>query len=61
MVKITVHLDVTCDIYDGVFLCCPFLSRDVLDEILNVIESVSESFPTYSSNICLLVYFQVVG
>ena len=25
-----------------------FFSRDVLDEILNLIESVSEGFPTYS-------------
>ena len=25
-----------------------FLPRDVLDEILNLIESVSEGFPTYS-------------
>ena len=26
-----------------------FFQRDVLDEILNLIESVSEGFPTYSS------------
>ena len=26
-----------------------FFPRDVLDEILNLIESVSEGFPTYSS------------
>ena len=45
---ISVHLAVACDIYDGVFLCCPF-SRDVLDEILNLIESVPEGFSTYSS------------
>ena len=35
-------------VYDGVFLCCPFSPRDVLDEILNFIESVSGGFPTYS-------------
>ena len=29
-------------------LCCPFFSRDVLDEILDLVESVSEGFPTYS-------------
>ena len=29
-------------VYDGVFLCCPFFPRDVLDEILDLIESVSE-------------------
>ena len=26
----------------------PFFPRDVLDEILNLIESVSEDFPSYS-------------
>ena len=26
------------------FLCCPFCPRGVLDEILNLIESVSEVF-----------------
>ena len=31
----------------GVFLCCPFSPRDVLDEILNLIESVSEGLPAY--------------
>ena len=36
------------DVYDGVFLCCFFFPRDVLGEILNLIESVSEGFPTYS-------------
>ena len=30
-----------------------FFPRDVLDEILNLIESVSEGFPTYSCNIPL--------
>ena len=30
------------------FLCCPFLPRDVLNEILNLIESDSEGVPTYS-------------
>ena len=45
---IAVHLAVACDVYDCVFLCCPFFPRDVLDEILNLIESVSEGFATYS-------------
>ena len=36
------------DVFDGVFLCCPFSPRDVLDEVRNLIESVSEGFPTYS-------------
>ena len=35
-------------VYDGVFLCCPFFLRDVLDEILDLIESVSVGFPIYS-------------
>ena len=37
-----------CDVYDGVFKCSPVFPRDVLDEILNVIKSVAEGFPTYS-------------
>ena len=28
-----------------------FFPRDVLDEILDLIESISEGFPTYSSNL----------
>ena len=39
---IAVHLAVACDVYDCVF------PRVVLDEILDLIESVSEGFPTYS-------------
>ena len=31
-----------------VFLCCPFSPQDVLGEIWDLIESVSEGFPTYS-------------
>ena len=43
-----VHLAVAGDVFDGVFLCCPFSPRDVLDEIWDLNESVSEGFPTYS-------------
>ena len=46
--EIAVHLAVACGVYDDVFF-----PRDVLDEILNLIESVSEGFegfPTYSNN-----------
>ena len=46
--EIAVHLAVACDVYDGVF-CAVLFPRDVLDEILNLIESVSEDFPSYSS------------
>ena len=46
--KIAVHLAVACDVYDGVFLCCLFFPLGVLDEILNLIESVSEGFSSYS-------------
>ena len=46
--QLAVHLAVACNVYDGVFLCCPFSPRGVLDEILNLIESVSEGFPSYS-------------
>ena len=35
------------------FLCCPFSPRGVLDEILNLIESVSEVFSSYSFNLSL--------
>ena len=35
------------------FLCCPFFTLDVLDEIWDVIESVSEVFLTYSSYLFL--------
>ena len=35
-------------VFDGVFLCCLFFSLDVLDEIWDLIESVSEGFLTYS-------------
>ena len=34
--------------FDGVFLCCPFFPLDVLDEIWDLIESVSKGFLTYS-------------
>ena len=42
-----VHLAVADDAFDSVFLCC-FFPRDDLDEIWDLIESVSEGFPTYS-------------
>ena len=35
------------EVFDGVFLCCSFFPRDVLDEIWDLIESDSEGFPTY--------------
>ena len=38
------HLAVACDVYDGVFFVLFFFPRDVLDVILNLIESVSEVF-----------------
>ena len=44
MWEIAVHLAVAGRVYDGVFLCCPFSPRDVLDGILDLIESVSEVF-----------------
>ena len=36
-----------------------FFPRDVLDEILNLIESVSEGFPSYSFTWLSLVVFVV--
>ena len=43
-----VRLAVAGDVFDGVFLCCPFSPRDVLHEIWDLIGSVSEGFLTYS-------------
>ena len=34
-----------------------FFPRDVLDEILNLIESVSEDFPSYSSDMYTVINF----
>ena len=48
MWEIAVHLAVACGVYDGVFFVLSFFPRGVLDEILNLIESVSEGFPHYS-------------
>ena len=45
---IPVHLAVGGGVYDGVFLCCSFFPRDVLNESLDLVESVSWGFPTYS-------------
>ena len=36
-------------VYDGVFFVLSFFPRGVLDEILNLIESVSGGFPSYSN------------
>ena len=44
----TVHLSVAGDVFDGVFF-----PLDVMDEIWDLIESVSEVFPTYSKIIFL--------
>ena len=41
--EMAVRLAVAGDVYDGVFLCCPF-SHTVWDESLDLIESVSEGF-----------------
>ena len=48
MWEIALHLAVAGGVYDGVFLCSLFFPRDVLDGILDLIESVSEGFPTNS-------------
>ena len=44
------NLAVAGNVFDGVFLCCPFFPLDVLDEVWDLIESVSKGFPTYSYN-----------
>ena len=45
----TVHLAVAGGVFDGVSLCCLFFPRDILDEIWDLIESVSEGVSTYST------------
>ena len=52
--EIAVHLAVACDVFDCVFLCCPFSQRDVLDEIWDLIEPISEGFPFYSDKISII-------
>ena len=48
--KKAVHLAVAGDVFEGVFLCCPFAARDVLGEIWDLIGTVLENFPTFSCN-----------
>ena len=45
------HLAVAGDVFDGVFFVLSFLPLDVLGEIWDLIESVSEGFPTYSCKV----------
>ena len=49
MWEIAVHLAIAGDVFESVFFMLSFFPRDVLDEILDLIQSVSEGFPTYSS------------
>ena len=51
-----VHLAVAGGIFDGIFLCCPFSPLDVLDEIWDVIESVSEGFLINSTLLSVIIY-----
>ena len=48
--EIAVHLAIAGDVYDSVFLCCPFSHKMswMGSWTLVLIESVSEGFPTYS-------------
>ena len=43
------------------FLCCPFFPRGVLDEILNLIESVSEVFSSYSYYVKIKVIALIIN
>ena len=43
------------------FLCCPFSPLDFLDEIWDLIESVSEGFLTYSYDSALLIMFIILN
>ena len=47
MWEIAVHLAVAIGVYDGVFFVMSFFHELCLDEILDLIESVCEGFPTY--------------
>ena len=53
MREIAVHLADAGDVFVGVFVLS-FFPRDALDEIWDLIESVSEGFPTYSCSITVL-------
>ena len=55
-----VHLAVTGDVFDCDFLCCLFFPRDVLDEIWELIGSVSEGFPTYSCNFIVILLLVIL-
>ena len=39
--EIAVHLAVAGDVFNGVFLCCPFFPRDVLDEIWDFLPTLN--------------------
>ena len=52
MWEIAVHLAVAGGVYDSVFFVLSFFPRDVLDGTLDLIESVSEAFPTYFYKDC---------
>ena len=56
--EIAVHPAVTGDVYDNFFFVLSSFPRDVLDEIFDLIESVSEGFPTYSHFIYMFVYIK---
>ena len=58
--KLLLNLAVACDVYDGVFFVLSFFPRDVLDEILNLFESVSEGFPSYSCSFLWCDAFVVI-
>ena len=49
------------DAINGVFLCCPFSPRDVLDEIWDLIEPCYEGFRTYYFNISTVDFPFLVG
>ena len=49
MWEIVVHLAVAGGVCDGVFLCCLFFQRDVLDEILDLSQFLRVFLPTLSN------------
>ena len=56
-----VHLAVAVCVFDGVFFVLSLFPLDVLDEIWDVIESVSEGFLTYSFHFLLTYSLPPIG
>ena len=54
-----VHLAVAGGVFDGVFCAVLFFPLDVLDEIWDIIESVSEGFLTYFYSLSMILFWRL--